>query len=151
MRKWWYTHGNLRRGWRLLTTAPDAFFVFLSVNGLRKQTIAWEGVNRNLKGKLGVHEDSQPHSKYRFFVGWWRFQESRMIQIYENYGMLDGGVHNSVKIETTMISIQNVILLFYLQRKVLWIPQLGTKLALISIFYSIDILPSFINRLLWRY
>jgi len=54
-KKWWYTHGNLRRGWRLLTTDVDSFFVFLSVPGLPKTNNSLEGVNRNLKGKLGIH------------------------------------------------------------------------------------------------
>ena len=54
-KKWWYTHGNLRCGWRLLTTDTDAFFVFLTVPGLPKTNNSLEGVNRNIKGKLGVH------------------------------------------------------------------------------------------------
>ena len=54
-KKWWYTHGNLRRGWRVLTTDIDAFFVFVTVKGLPKTNNSLEGVNRNIKGKLGVH------------------------------------------------------------------------------------------------
>lgn len=54
-KKWWYTHGNLRRGWRLLTTDVKAFFVFLSVSNLPKTNNSLEGVNRNIKGKLGIH------------------------------------------------------------------------------------------------
>lgn len=54
-RKWWYTHGNLRRGWKLLTTDVDSFFVFLTVNHLPKTNNSLEGVNRNLKGKIGIH------------------------------------------------------------------------------------------------
>jgi transposase-like protein len=52
---WWYTHGKLRSGWRLLTTDVDAFFVFLSVTNLPKTNNSLEGVNRNMKGKLGIH------------------------------------------------------------------------------------------------
>ena len=54
-KQWWYTHGNLRRGWKLLTTDTDSFFVFLAVDGLPKTNNSLEGVNRNIKGKLGVH------------------------------------------------------------------------------------------------
>lgn len=54
-KKWWYTHGNVRRGWRLLTTDTDSFFVFLTVKGLPKTNNSLEGVNRNMKGKLGIH------------------------------------------------------------------------------------------------
>ena len=52
-RKWWYTHGSLRRGWRLLTTDTDSFFSFLTTSGLPKTNNSLEGVNRNLNGKLG--------------------------------------------------------------------------------------------------
>lgn len=54
-KKWWYTHGKLRQGWRLLTTETAAFFLFLAVKGLPKTNNSLEGVNRNLKGKLGIH------------------------------------------------------------------------------------------------
>lgn len=54
-KKWWYTHGNLRRGWRLLTGDVNSFFVFLTVRNLPKTNNSLEGVNRNLKGKLGIH------------------------------------------------------------------------------------------------
>lgn len=54
-RKWWYTHGNLRRGWRLLTIDTDSFFMFLTVKGLPKTNNSLEGVNRNIKGKIGIH------------------------------------------------------------------------------------------------
>lgn len=54
-KKWWYTHGNLRRGWRLLTTDTDFFFMFLVIKGLPKTNNSLEGVNRNIKGKIGIH------------------------------------------------------------------------------------------------
>jgi len=54
-KKWWYTHGNLRSGWRLLTADTDSFFLFLAVKGLPKTNNSLEGVNRNMKGKIGVH------------------------------------------------------------------------------------------------
>lgn len=53
--RWWYTHGNLRRGWRLLTTNTNSFFVFLAHRGIPKTNNSLEGVNRNIKGKLGIH------------------------------------------------------------------------------------------------
>lgn len=54
-RRWWYTHGNLRRGWRLLTTDTDYFFSYLTTSGLPKTNNSLEGVNRNINGKLGDH------------------------------------------------------------------------------------------------
>lgn len=54
-RRWWYTHGNLRRGWRLLTTDTNYFFSYLTTTGLPKTNNSLEGVNRNINGKLGDH------------------------------------------------------------------------------------------------
>ena len=54
-RKWWYTHRALRSAWRLLTTNTESFFMFLTTEGLPKTNNSLEGVNRNLKGKIGDH------------------------------------------------------------------------------------------------
>lgn len=54
-RHWWYTHGNLRRAWRLLTHDHDPLFVFLTNPLIPKTNNALEGVNSNLKQKLGDH------------------------------------------------------------------------------------------------
>jgi len=52
---WWYTHGNVRRAWRLLTHDQDPLFVFLTNPLVPKTNNALEGVNNNLKQKLGNH------------------------------------------------------------------------------------------------
>jgi hypothetical protein len=54
-RSWWYTHGNLRRAWRLLTYDQNPLFVFLTNPLIPKTNNALEGVNSNLKQKLGDH------------------------------------------------------------------------------------------------
>lgn len=54
-RKWWYTHGNIRRAWRLLTHEQDPLFVFLNNTLVPKTNNSLEGVNSNLKQKLGDH------------------------------------------------------------------------------------------------
>ena len=54
-RSWWYTHGNLRSAWRLLTHDPDPLFIFLINPLIPKTNNALEGVNSNLKQKLGNH------------------------------------------------------------------------------------------------
>ncbi len=54
-RKWWYTHGNIRRAWRLLTHEQDPLFVFLTNPLVPKTNNSLEGVNSNLKQKLGDH------------------------------------------------------------------------------------------------
>lgn len=54
-RRWWYTHGNLRRAWRLLTTDHRSFFVFLDIPELPRTTNSLEGVNRHIGSILEVH------------------------------------------------------------------------------------------------
>jgi transposase-like protein len=54
-RKWWYTHGNIRRAWRLLTHDQDPLFVFLTNPLIPKTNNSLEGINSNLKQKLGDH------------------------------------------------------------------------------------------------
>lgn len=53
-KRWWYTHGNLRRAVRLLTE-EKTFFVYLHHNFLPKTNNSLEGLNSQLKGKLGNH------------------------------------------------------------------------------------------------
>ncbi len=54
-RHWWYTHGNLRRGWRLITHDHTALFQYLSVPLLPATNNSLEGVNRGLAGKISIH------------------------------------------------------------------------------------------------
>lgn len=54
-KKWWYTHGNLRRGYRLLTHDQDSLFVYLSNSLIPKSNNSLEGVNSQLDQKLGSH------------------------------------------------------------------------------------------------
>lgn len=54
-RTWWYTHGNVRRAWRLLTHDQEPLFVFVRNLAIPKTNNSLEGVNSNLKQKLGNH------------------------------------------------------------------------------------------------
>jgi len=54
-RHWWYTHGNLRRAWRLLTHDHAALFPYLAVPLLPATNNSLEGVNRSLAGKISIH------------------------------------------------------------------------------------------------
>jgi len=54
-RRWWYTHGNIRRAHRLLTHDHPPLFVFLDNPGIPSTNNALEGVNSQLKDKLGDH------------------------------------------------------------------------------------------------
>lgn len=69
-RSWWYTHGNLRRAWRLLTHDPDPLFVFLTNALIPKTNNALEGVNSNLKQKLGNHRGMKV-SRQAAFLSWY--------------------------------------------------------------------------------
>lgn len=54
-RHWWYTHGNLRRAWRLLTHEHTTLFQYLAVPLLPATNNSLEGVNRSLAGKISIH------------------------------------------------------------------------------------------------
>jgi transposase-like protein len=94
-RHWWYTHGNMRRAWRLLTYDQDPLFMFL-INPLIPNTNnALEGVNSNLKQKLGDHRGMKTprqtaflswymvvtrirtHKDIRRLWGWWKSEFSQ--------------------------------------------------------------------------
>ncbi len=76
-RKWWYTHGNLRRAWRLLTHDQEPLFVFL-INGLIPKTNnALEGVNSNLKQKLGDHRGMNIPRQTSFLFWYMAFTRSK--------------------------------------------------------------------------
>jgi len=69
-RSWWYTHGNVRRAWRLLTRNQSPFFVFLINPLIPKTNNALEGVNSNLKQKLGNHRGMFA-SRQAVFLSWY--------------------------------------------------------------------------------
>jgi hypothetical protein len=69
-RSWWYTHGNVRRVWRLLTYDPDPLFVFLINPLIPKTNNALEGVNSNLKQKLGDHR-GMSFQRQSAFLSWY--------------------------------------------------------------------------------
>ncbi len=54
-RKWWYTHGNLRRGFRLLTSDQNPLFVYLDYPLIPKSNNSLEGTNSQAVQKLGDH------------------------------------------------------------------------------------------------
>ena len=69
-RHWWYTHGNLRRAWRLLTHDHDPLFVFLINPLIPKTNNALEGLNSNLKQKLGNHRGMKV-TRQASFLSWY--------------------------------------------------------------------------------
>ena len=58
-RSWWYTHGNLRRAWRLLNLDPATLFAFLDNPYVPATNNSLEGVNRHLHRKVGMGKGKQ--------------------------------------------------------------------------------------------
>lgn len=69
-KKWWYTHGNLRRGFRLLTYEQDPFFVHLNNPLINHSNNSLEGVNSQLKQKLGDHRGMKTAQQVSF-LSWY--------------------------------------------------------------------------------
>lgn len=65
-KKWWYTHGNLRRGFRLLTKDQDSLFVFLDNKLIPKSNNSLEGINSQLDQKLGDHRGIKLNQQVSF-------------------------------------------------------------------------------------
>ncbi len=64
-KKWWYTHGNLRRAIKLLTE-EEGFFVYLYYPFLPKTNNSLEGLNSQLKQKLGDHRGMKTEQQMAF-------------------------------------------------------------------------------------
>ena len=79
-RHWWYTHGNLRRAWRLLTYDQPPLFVFLINRLIPKTNNALEGVNSNLKQKLGDHRGMSIQRQAAFLSWYMAFTRSKSEQ-----------------------------------------------------------------------
>ena len=58
-RRWWYTHGNLRRAWRLLTKDTGSLFHFLDNFLVPKTNNSLEGINRHLCRRAGMGKGKQ--------------------------------------------------------------------------------------------
>ena len=75
-KKWWYTHGNLRRGVKLLTKNQESLFWYLHHPFLPKTNNSLEGVNSQLKGKLAAHRGMKPEQQISFCF--WHLAFSRI-------------------------------------------------------------------------
>jgi len=63
---WWYTHGNLRRAIRLLTKNQENPFVYLHHPLIPKTNNSLEGVNSQIKRKLGDHRGMKAQQQVNF-------------------------------------------------------------------------------------
>jgi hypothetical protein len=75
-KKWWYTHGDLRRAWRLLVKDQDHFFVHISHKLIPSTNNSLEGVNSQMKQKLGDHRGMKLPQQVSF--AFWYYTFSRV-------------------------------------------------------------------------
>ena len=72
----WFTHQNLRRAINLLTKDQESLFKYLHYNFLPKTNNSLEGVNSQLKQKLGDHRGMKPEQQIAFC--YWHLTFSRV-------------------------------------------------------------------------
>ena len=58
-KKWWYTHGNLRRAIKLLTFEEKHLFAYLDYPLIPNTNNSLEGANSQMKTKLSIHRGMQ--------------------------------------------------------------------------------------------
>lgn len=69
-KKWWYTHGGLRRGYHLLTYDQNPLFVYLDNHLIPKSNNSLEGINSQLNQRLGDHRGMKVSQRVSF-VFWY--------------------------------------------------------------------------------
>ena len=73
-KKWWYTHGNLRRAIKLLTFEEKYLFAYLRRKFLPKTNNAIEGSNSQIKTKLSNHRGMKTHQQATFIFWFLTFR-----------------------------------------------------------------------------
>ncbi len=79
-KKWWYTHGNLRRAWRLLTDDWYPFFVHLDHSLIPSSNNSLEGVNSQVKKRLGSHRGMKTQEQVSFLFWYLSFARTKTKQ-----------------------------------------------------------------------
>lgn len=79
-KKWWYTHGDLRRAWRLLTDDWYPFFVFLDHPLIPNTNNSLEGVNSQAKRSLGNHRGMKTLQQVSFLFWYLTFTRTKSKQ-----------------------------------------------------------------------
>lgn len=77
-RRWWYTHKQLRAGYRILTHDQEALFTHLAHPLIPSTNNGLEAINGNIKGKLAAHRGMQHLQQYAFIS--WLLTFSRVKQ-----------------------------------------------------------------------
>ena len=78
--KWWHTHKDLRRGWRLLTDNWYPFFVHLDHPLIPKDNNSIEGVNSQAKRFLGNHRGMKTPQQVSFLFWYLSFTRTKTKQ-----------------------------------------------------------------------
>ncbi|OGG09492.1 hypothetical protein A2781_06795 [Candidatus Gottesmanbacteria bacterium RIFCSPHIGHO2_01_FULL_42_27] len=68
--KWWYTHGNLRRGYNLLSKEQEPFFIHLANTLIPKSNNSVEGVISQASNKLSDHRGMKSNQQVSF-LSWY--------------------------------------------------------------------------------
>ncbi len=76
-KKWWYTHGNLRRGWRLLTYDWDPFFVHLNYPLIPHSNNSLEGTISQASQKLSMHRGMKTAQQVSFLFWYFSFTRTK--------------------------------------------------------------------------
>ena len=76
-KKWWYTHGNLRRAWKLLTDDWYPFFVHLDHQLIPSSNNSLEGVNSQIKKRLGQHRGMKTPQQVSFLFWYLSFTRTK--------------------------------------------------------------------------
>jgi len=79
-KKWWYTHGNIRAGWRLLTQTYDPFFEYLNHPCIPHSNNSLEGVNSQIKTKLANHRGMKTKQQVSFLFWYLTFTRATSKQ-----------------------------------------------------------------------
>lgn len=74
-KKWWYTHKNLRRAFRILKTSQNNMFFYLANPNIPKDTNSLEAEFTHLKNKLNSHRGLS-RKRLTNFVSWYWFFKS---------------------------------------------------------------------------
>lgn len=74
-RSWWYTHKYLRRAYRIFTSSPNNLFLYLTNQGLPKDTNSLEAEFTHLKDKLRIHHGLK-RKKRVALIQWYFFFKS---------------------------------------------------------------------------
>ena len=68
-RRWWYTHKNLRRAYRILSVDQENLFIHIDYPLVPTTNNAVEGLNADIKGKLHEHRGI-PYDYQYAFIAW---------------------------------------------------------------------------------